>query len=479
MGTSKIPLEKVEALLKIDAGNGSLSDHLVRIVRKLTEEQPADALAQLEAVSRHLKQGAFRGAPAPDEALPFILDAPAQEQLLKWCADVVKLVRQPSDPASNPQVVCMVQNFLEDAAMFHWAGVGFGKQESYHIAMCLRKLAAEMPSLQNLRLWGKVLGTDGDYYVAEGTMKPLPRDESAKPADPGTPEYDVEPRGTGANKCLYWVSAGGAAPWIQLPAARASHIVAARSIKRLMTGDLASPVDSAPLFPGKERHFLRAQIARISSTCTLAVKDMYSADEDKIALTPGFEFPDAETIVAPDAWCHIGPFLYLNGKSTRPNVSDLENRQEDPLPKELLEQLKREEDETEHTPLEGLEGDLESTPCFSVKTCGDKGMYDFDGTKKSYIVTALRSLIWPGAVTVSQGSKCANIYVGYALKCGTLIEGPARTAEPYRGTCAFSPLIPDEIMEEPADLEEQPEPNPQDDVESDHGDVDEDDEENA
>ena len=36
------------------------------------------------------------------------------------------------------QVLGAVQNFMEDAAMFEWAGVGFGRQESYHIAMSLR-----------------------------------------------------------------------------------------------------------------------------------------------------------------------------------------------------------------------------------------------------------------------------------------------------------------------------------------------------
>merc|ERR1719382_1539078 len=127
-----------------------------------------------------------------------------------------------------------------------------------------------------------MLGTNADYYVAEGLLQSPPGALPAPPTLPNTPEDDVEAKGEGANTYSYWVSTGGSAPWIRLPAARASHIVAARSVKRMLTGDLSSPVLSTPWFPGKERHLLRAQIARISATCTLAVKGYYApADEEE------------------------------------------------------------------------------------------------------------------------------------------------------------------------------------------------------
>ena len=85
--------------------------------------------------------------------------------------------------------------------------------------MSLRKLAAES-GLESLRLWGKarsdrlgsvswrdgtprqtpdgeVLGTGGDYYVAEGTLGPA---EPTPVALPGSPDDDVEPRGQGEQK---------------------------------------------------------------------------------------------------------------------------------------------------------------------------------------------------------------------------------------------------------------------------------------
>jgi radial spoke head protein 4/6 len=55
--------------------------------------------------------------------------------------------------------------------------------------------------------------------------------------------------------------------WIQLPDAEPHHIVAARMIKKMLTGNLNASVDSCPPFPGKERNLLRAQIARIQHNC--------------------------------------------------------------------------------------------------------------------------------------------------------------------------------------------------------------------
>lgn len=47
------------------------------------------------------------------------------------------------------------------------------------------------------------------------------------------------------------------------------------------TGDLETDIVSFPPFPGKEKHLLRAQIARISATTMISPNDYYQfADED-------------------------------------------------------------------------------------------------------------------------------------------------------------------------------------------------------
>jgi len=484
MATSNIALEKAQAFLQIDNGDGSLYSHMVKLARALATEQPSNALAELELMSRNLKKGSFRGASAPDPELHFVADAAVEEKRQLWCSDSLKMMR-PSDSTASQKVLGAVQNFMEDAAMFEWAGVGFGKQEAYHIALSLRKLASETESLGKLRLWGKILGIDGDYYVAEGSIEGLPP-RGGKPALPGDPEYDVEPRGEGANTSTYWVSAGGAAPWVRLPSARASHIVAARKIKHLVKGDLGSPVYSTPWFPGKERHLLRAQIARITATCTLSVSGYYELDDSEEAIKGSLRmaegalesFPAHDALATQDGWVHTAPALLSTGKCSWPNLDDLE---EGTLPEETINAINaQKEGEPEKDMLAGIGADLEDfkpedaegSPAWNIKVYGDKGQYNFEGGAKSYRITAVRSLIWPGAITVAQGSRFANLYVGYGLKCASLVDPQKESGLPLAGASPFSsgngglPLAPEDVMEEPVDLEEQEEPQPplQDDV---------------
>lgn len=379
--------------------------------------------------------------------------------------------------------------------MFEWAGVGFGRQESYCISMSLRKLAAETPAVEKLRLWGKILGTNADYYVAEGKFQSPPGALPPPPTLPNTPEDDVEAKGEGANTFTYWVSAGGSAPWTRLPAARASHIVAARSVKRVLSGDLSAPVLSTPWFPGKERHLLRAQIARITATCTLAVNGYYEQVPDdeatgknqiKIAETAFESFPGHDELKTQAGWKHAASFLFSNGKSSWP---DFEKLAEDPKNEGLISEEEKAAIEAkiaaegDHPILEGVEQDLEELKgedapegslAWSIKVCGDQGIYTVNDAPKTYRVTAMKSLIWPGAVTVAQGTKFSNIYVGYGLKCGSLVPPTKDSGEPLKGTSPFYPLVPADIMDEPNDLEEHEEPNPIiDEAESDQGELDE------
>mmetsp|Transcript_11274 Transcript_11274/g.25876 ORF Transcript_11274/g.25876 Transcript_11274/m.25876 type:complete len:491 (-) Transcript_11274:105-1577(-) len=486
MGTSDIALERVQAILKIEAAGGSLHDHLHRVVRKLADEKPNEALEKLENLSRHLKQSSFKGHAAPDEAHHIVQDTAAETAQQQWCADIATLARPLGDPTLPPKVSCMVRNFAEEAAMFEWAGVGFSKQESYYLSLSLRKLAMETPGLQTLRFWGKMLGTEADYYVAEGAFPVVPPPATPPPpVIPGSSAFDVEPRGDGANSCTYWVSAGGCQPWVRLPAARASHIVAARQIKRLLTGNLESPMMTMPFFPGKERHFLRAQIARIAATCTLAPAGWYEVDEElgenkfKEAEGNVEAFPGPEDISKQDTWVHAAvPLLQTTGKSTWPDTEALaelisedernkiDSQKEEEPAKAVLEPITAD--------LEDLRGENdEGSPAWAIKEYGDKGLYNFGDVTKSYRVTAVKSLIWPGAVTVAQGQKFANIYIGYGMKSGSLVPPDPKTGLPLAGTAPFMPLAPDDIMEEPQDLEEQDEPNPQeDDAVSDQGSVD-------
>jgi radial spoke head protein 4A len=55
---------------------------------------------------------------------------------------------------------------------------------------------------------------------------------------------------------------------------------AARQIKHILTGHLNASIDSNPSFPGKERHFLRAQIARITHSTVLVPAGFFKPNEE-------------------------------------------------------------------------------------------------------------------------------------------------------------------------------------------------------
>jgi hypothetical protein len=96
----------------------------------------------------------------------------------------------------------------------------------------------------------------------------------------------------------------------------------------------------------------------------------------------------------------------------------------------------------EDTPITGLETSWLS------KLVGDQQPYNNLPPKEGtsiYAVNVIKSLRWPGALTAAQNGKFVSIYVGYGLK---------------RGDVCFNPTEPPEIMKDPVDQTEQPEPTP-------------------
>lgn len=96
----------------------------------------------------------------------------------------------------------------------------------------------------------------------------------------------------------------------------------------------------------------------------------------------------------------------------------------------------------EDQPLEGLE------TAWLSKVVGDPQPYNQLPPKEgtiSYAVNVIRSLRWPGAVTVAQNGRFASIYVGHGLK---------------RGDVSFNPTEPPDVQKDPIDQMEQPEPTP-------------------
>jgi len=414
-------------------------EHLEKIVNRVIAEKPKDAHGLVEVLSRLVREPPSK-TPQMDEKE---LEAQAAYVPKVRALDVVP------NEEGVPTAVSAVPDFMEEAAMLQWAGVGFGELESYKVKCSLRNLAAKKAedAFVNIRLWGKILGTDADYYVAEA------KKEAADAPDDENP--DLEPLGVGANAYTYFVTNDLCDEWRQLPNIKPAEIVAARLIKKIMTGNPNGKVVTHPYFAGSEEVLLRAQIARINADTLLCIKGFLKKEDDAEDILPNEDYvtPPASELAKAEMWTHKEPHLLQIGRCSHrgpedpPDEDDTENPDLPALKKMWADRLADPPPPVLRTLAEdGLE--------WVIKQVGDTALYklpakaDADGVltvppPRSDAVTVVRSLSWPGATTVAQGKNFVNIYVGYGL--------------PADGSDFFPSMLPD-VQDEPEDMPEQEEP---------------------
>ena len=167
---------------------------------------------------------------------------------------------------SAPAIGFMPDLCSLNKSVYNWAGIDFGEYNALLLQKSLKKLTVES-GISNLRLWGKILGTEKDYYIAEGQAE-APESGAEMP-----PEFEL--RGTGVNTYGYWVANCPMGPWTALEDLTPQDLGAARTIKTHFTGDLERDIITNPFYFRKEKHFLRAQIARITMTTTLVPAQIY------------------------------------------------------------------------------------------------------------------------------------------------------------------------------------------------------------
>ena len=148
--------------------------------------------------------------------------------------------------------------------------------------------------------------------------------------------------------------------------------------------------------------------------------------------------PSFSELQSPETWVNVHPSILKVGRCTHtepPEYLDEEEKQA------YLDKLAEEDkpDETfrsisEHALLNGTD------PAWHSRIVGDLQSYNSlkeGGATVSYAVNVLKSLRWPGAITVSKGGKFTNIYIGYAIK---------------RGDAIFNPTEPPEIQKDPEEI---------------------------
>jgi len=346
---------------------------------------------------------------------------------------------------------------------FEQAGIGLKPFEATRIALGLQRLASEHP-VKSVRFWGKIVGTQRDYLVAECQFKPghTGGEPEASLTEGAVPP---EPAGTGANTFAYFVCQFGCGDcscpsWTQLPHVRPECIMASRKICKLFTGCLESPVHSFPPFPGNEADYLRATICRIAHGATMSVDGMYSIEEDEetgaqvVRLKdtefakekgepPYEEVPTGEEgLTQPEEWVNkwvhhpLYPSLLSKmGRCVWPKKEVAEGEDEPEEDEDKEEGLPLATNLAEETPIsEGL-------PAWTVRLAAP--------VLKELSPAVLRSLRWPGAFCVVSGDQAVNIYIG---------NGQKYTGTPFQ--VQMPPVIPDECGDNMPPEEGSDEPGP-------------------
>ncbi|XP_034479083.1 radial spoke head protein 4 homolog A [Drosophila innubila] len=416
---------------------------------------------------------------------------------------------------------------------FFWNQSGFSisKDDIFQLASSINRLQTH-PSIMQCRFWGCIYGLKCSYYIVEASLtrdeiisrltmmeeemreKQLPfkmrKNQERKPMpshigpeltpgiygwenyDPGDlakmiPKaepvplaeelefYDIPPEvvGRGCNRFSYFVVNSLYDDWIELPIVTPRQIVVSRQIKKFFTGDLESDIVSYPCFPGKEKHYLRAMIARISAGTHIAPQgyyrrmtkkeqDLYDGvnldeleeeaeeednynegeedmqqDNDVMLLkNERFEVEPLSTLATPVAWVHCRPNILNQGRIVWFDEEKARKEREKALAlylkMRLMEEMDEEAEEEEEGEEEGDEEEMmegfiqpETGPDI-LSSCGsDMGnecsvpwlvRFSSKYTNQKERLLVLQSNLWPGAFTFIFENTCESVYLGWGHK---------------------------------------------------------------
>lgn len=386
------------------------------------------------------------------------------------------------DESEDPAMQGTLSDVVVEQKHFNAIGVGLIPEESFRVVVGLKALMRSEP-ISSAAFWGVIHGIHGDYYIAETKVDParLPEADEEEPEDDeeeGQPIEGIarvffshavkqhhsvpkEEAGTGLNEFVYYAASSlDTTQWAQLPDITPQQVTAARLLRNAFTGDLEAEVPSHPRFPGVEKHYLRAQIARITCTTKVAPKDMFTTegalpDEEEDddgnpiplpSVVPAYpavppllpqdppEEDDTEAIqqvavwyrgysddelLQGKYWVHVAPTLLLTGRTTTAPPPEAGEEDDGGEPDEPVDNT-----ETINPFLSDLSKD--ATISFPGHSRAQFTAWTFRRAYQhescSTAVYLARSLLWPGAMTCAvttkgtPGATYRFLYIGSGLK---------------------------------------------------------------
>ncbi|XP_058806534.1 radial spoke head protein 6 homolog A [Phymastichus coffea] len=270
------------------------------------------------------------------------------------------------------------------------------------------------------------------------------------------PKVPPEKLGTGANAKVYFVcNSPGLDDWVELPAVTPEQIVIARQTIYVFTGNLEADIRTFPPFPGNEKNYLRAQIARIGAATHVSpigyftfgnrkqddeeMEDEESDAEDEeeeedeadVVINRHYEQPAIRDLIESSNWCHHSPCILAQGRviwqdpgKAGAEEGDEEDEGEDEAEEgdEADDSGNEKEEQNGSEKDKGIEKEIGPpllTP-LSEDTTQD-WLTPWTGRLSSKIqpdtaVALIRSNVWPGAFAIAADKKFFNVYIGWGHK---------------------------------------------------------------
>ena len=350
-----------------------------------------------------------------------------------------KLLMKPPSKAeegSEPQPITNI-NFIPDYSelfqKFGSIGINFSKKELLLLNKSLTKLATVLTN-GNLTFFGKIFGSEKDYYIVQAT--------EIDPPENFNYDNDMEKRKEdGVNKNVFYVTNDLSEKWLELPDVKPSQIRASRLIKYTLTGNLENPIYSNPTFIGTEKHFLRCIIARIYHGAKLMPSINHYTIEDQEnpfkPLTPA-EKPKQlkyHDLLKKENWIHFPPGILNCGRVSHmteepPEGVDPEEFKKQVIAKDPFDKRMQKISEDKKIFINqklrinawridsGYENNIYINPYIKLL---DETQPDFDPNEQkdnmaNFLVICIRSLRWPGAVNIWSGKETYFFYFGNGQK---------------------------------------------------------------
>lgn len=407
----------------------SVYSHLTEVLATLLDTK-GNSLDMLEGVSKAVKAKHYQPeAIEISEPCDEVVD-PAPSASMTATAALLAATQKPKE--EGEEATGQVADLIFERSLFECAGVGLSTDETYKVYASLVALQ-KSKDLASVRFFGKVLGAPDDYYIAEAVYNTPPEPEEGEEPPPPPPGAPVEETGTGCNKYVYFAANDVSGEWTALPDVTPQQIVQSKKIRKYLTGSLEADVRAYPPFPGQEKSYLRALIARIVAATTLVPTGKFALSEDDPAAEPAeVEVGDEEgqrkkieaaALGEAKGWVTRYQGILEIGRCTNPPEEEEEEDPDNPKPP-------KPEPQKEIPYLAPLADDE-----WTTSTCVHGGP----------MVAVARSVKWPGAYSayslLKGGSEAtASIYIGYGHEN---LGAPFKMEAPP----AFE-VEPDEVIEQ-------------------------------